>query len=169
MQSPGFLAQVQRAVWPVNASLPLADVRTMAEVQRRSLARAQFTLIMLALAGAMALLLGVVGIYGVIAYTVSQRTREVGIRVALGAQPGNVRGLFVRQGLWLCGIGVACGLCASAGLTRLMSSLLFGVSPLDPVTFTVAAGTLTAAALLASYLPARRASRVDPALALRAE
>jgi ABC-type antimicrobial peptide transport system permease subunit len=117
----------------------------------------------------MALAIGIVGIYGVIAYVVSQRTREIGIRTALGAQPAELLGMFVRHGLWLAGVGAALGLVAAAGLTRLMSSLLFGVTALDPVTYAAVSALLVAAAVLASYLPARRAVGIDPAQALRAE
>jgi ABC-type antimicrobial peptide transport system permease subunit len=117
----------------------------------------------------MALILGIVGIYGVIAYAVTQRTREIGIRMALGAQSAGLRQMFVRQGLLLAGIGAILGLGAAAGLTRLMSSLLFGVAALDPLTYAGVAAILIAAAALASYVPARRATRVDPLDALRAE
>lgn len=165
----GFLKRIRQAVWSVNSSLPLASVRTMRDIYDRSLARTSFTLAMLGIAGAMALVLGIVGIYGVIAYTVSQRTREIGIRLALGAQQGDLMRMFVRHGLALAGIGVIAGLGAAIGLTRLMKSLLFGVGPLDPLTFAAVAVVLVAAAMLASYLPARRASNVDPVEALRAE
>ncbi len=165
--SEGFLRQIGQAVWSVNASLPLASVRTMRDIYDQSLARTSFTLAMLGIAGAMALVLGIIGIYGVIAYTVSQRTREIGIRLALGAQQGELKMMFVRHGLALAGIGVIAGLVAAIGLTRLMKSLLFGISPLDPLTFAAVAMVLVAAAMLASYLPARRASAVDPVEALR--
>jgi predicted permease len=165
----GFLNQERQAVWSVNSSLPLASVRTMQEVYSRSLARTSFTLVMLGIAGAMALVLGIVGIYGVISYTVSQRRREIGIRLALGAQQGELRRMFVRYALVLAGIGVAIGLEAALGLTRLMKSLLFGISPVDPLTYAVVPVVLMASAALASYLPARRAASVDPAEALRAE
>jgi predicted permease len=164
-----FLNEVQQAVWSVNSSLPLAAVRTMQEIYDRSLARTSFTLLMLGIAGGMALLLGIIGIYGVIAYAVSQRRREIGIRLALGAQHRELKGMFVRQALTLAGIGVVLGLGASAGLTRLMKSLLFGISPLDPLTYALVPVVLTAAAVLASYLPARRAAAVDPIEALKAE
>ena len=124
---------------------------------------------MLAIAGAMALLLGLVGIYGVIAYSVSQRRREIGIRLALGAEPANLKRLFVRHGLALAGIGIAIGLPAAAGLMRLIRSLLFGTSPLDPLAFAAAAAVLVIAAALASFLPARHAAAVDPVEALKAE
>ena len=164
-----LLDEIREAVWSVNANLPLAQVRTLGEVYDQSMARTSFTLVMLAIAGAMALLLGVFGIYGVISYAVSQRRREIGIRLALGAQAPDIRGLFVRRGLILAGIGVAIGLGGAAGFTRLMRSLLFGISPLDPITFTAMPVVLAAAAVLASYLPARRAVAVDPVETMRAE
>ena len=167
--SESFLNQIDRAVWSVNPALPLASVQTMRDVYNRSLARASFTLAMLGIAGAMALLLGVIGIYGVVAYAVSQKRREIGIRLALGAQPIQLRRMFVRQGLALTGIGAAIGLGAALSLTRLMKSLLFGISPLDPLTYAGVPIVLAAAAMLASYLPARRAAAVDPTEALRAE
>ncbi|HEV8412765.1 MAG TPA: ABC transporter permease [Bryobacteraceae bacterium] len=165
----GFLKQIQQAVWSVNASLPLASVQTLQDIYDRSMARTSFTLVMLGIAGAMALVLGIIGIYGVLSYAVSQRRREIGIRLALGAQPGELKRRFVRHGLVLAGIGVAIGLIAAAGLTRLMSSLLFGIKPLDPITYAAGALILGLAAVLASYLPARRASAVDPVEALKAE
>jgi ABC-type antimicrobial peptide transport system permease subunit len=167
--TPGFLDDIRRAVWAVDPTLPLADVSTMEDLLAESMARTSFTLVLLALAGTMALLLGVIGIYGVISYVVSQRTREIGIRLALGAQPGELKGMVVRQGLVLTGIGVAIGLAAAMGLTRLMSSLLYGISPRDPLTFATVPVLLATSALLASYLPARRAAAVDPVIALRAE
>jgi ABC-type antimicrobial peptide transport system permease subunit len=141
----------------------------MQEVYARSMARTSFTLVMLAIAGAMALLLGIVGIYGVIAYSVSQRTREIGIRLALGAHPGELKRMFVRHALALAVVGIALGLAAATGLTRLMASLLFGVSALDPLTYVAVPLVLVIAAGLASYLPARRAATVDPTEALRSE
>ena len=167
--SDSFLKEIRQAVWSVNPNLPLANVRTLEEIYNKSMARTSFTLVMLAIAGAMALLLGVVGIYGVISYSVSQRTREIGIRMALGAREQELRRMFVLHGLRLTGIGVACGLAAAIALMRLLSSLLFGVSPADPLTYAAVAGGLAAAAALASYLPARRATAVDPVEALRAE
>jgi predicted permease len=164
-----FLNQVRQSVWSVNASLPVASVRTMQEIYDRSLARTSFTLVMLAIAGAMALLLGLIGIYGVIAYAVSQRRREIGIRVALGAQQSELRRMFVNHALTLTAIGTAIGLAASAGLMRLMKSLLFGITPLDPFTYASVPVVLLIAALAASYLPARRAAAIDPVETLRAE
>jgi ABC-type antimicrobial peptide transport system permease subunit len=167
--TPGFLQDVQRAVWSVNPDLPLANVRTLREIADRSMARTSFTLVMLSIAAGMALLLGVVGIYGVIAYSISQRTREIGIRMALGASQRNVRALFVRHGLLLTGIGVACGFAAAVPLTRLMEALLYGTSPLDPMTYAAVALILLGATLVAAYLPARRATVVEPVQALRFE
>jgi predicted permease len=165
----GFLDEVRQAVWSVNASLPLANVRTMQTVYDKSVARTSFTLVMLGIAGAMAMALGVIGIYGVISYTVSQRQREIGIRLALGAQRGDVLQMVLRQGAKMAVLGVAIGLCGAVGLTRLMTSLLFGVSPFDPFTFGAVAVLLMAVALAACYLPGRRATRVDPMVALRYE
>jgi len=124
---------------------------------------------MLAIAGGMALLLGIAGIYGVISYAVSQRTREIGIRIALGAQNAEVTRMFVRHGLMLAVIGIACGAAVAIVLMRLMSSLLFEVSPLDPATYAAVAVSLVAAATVASYVPALRATMVDPVESLRAE
>jgi predicted permease len=167
--TPGFLAEIQRAVWAVNPDLPLANVRTMGEFYGDSIARTSFTLVMLATAGAMALLLGVIGIYAVMSYIVSQRALEVGIRMALGAQRQQIRSMFVRQGLALTAVGVLIGLGGALALARWMSTLLFGVSPFDPLTYAAGAVALTAAAALASYLPSRRATRVDPHAMLRAQ
>ncbi len=165
----GFLKEIRQAVWSVNSNVPVASVQTLATVYEHSMARTSFTMVMLVLAGAMALLLGVVGLYGVISYAVSQRTREIGIRMALGAQREELTGMFVRHGLVLASIGAACGLAAAFALSRLMSSLLFGVGAADPLTYALVAVTLVSAAVVASYLPARRASAVDPMDALRAE
>jgi putative ABC transport system permease protein len=167
--SEALLKDVRQAVWSVDANLPLADVHALDYFYKRSMARTSFTLIMLGVAGSMALLLGVVGIYGVIAYSVSQRTREIGIRMALGAQQPMVTGMFVRHGLLLTGVGVACGLIAAVLLMRLMASLLFNVNPVDPLSYGAVSLGLVATAWFASYLPARRAVTVDPVEALRAE
>jgi ABC-type antimicrobial peptide transport system permease subunit len=132
----------------------------------KSPARTSFTLAMLAIAGSMALVLGLIGIYGALSYAVSQRRREIGIRLALGAQPREIERMFVRYGLGLAGIGVAIGPVAAMGLTRLMTSLLYGISPLDPLTYAAMPVVLVTAGVLASYMPARRASAVDPVDAL---
>jgi ABC-type antimicrobial peptide transport system permease subunit len=163
------MKEVRQAVWSVDPSLPLADVHTLDYYYGRSMARTSFTLVMLAVAGGMALLLGVVGLYGVIAYSVSQRTREIGIRVALGAQRQELTRMFVRSGLVLASIGVACGLIAAFAAMRLMSSLLYNVSAADPLTYGGVSIGLLATAAVASYLPSRRAAGVNPVEALRAE
>jgi ABC-type antimicrobial peptide transport system permease subunit len=124
---------------------------------------------MLGIAGGMALFLGIVGIYGVMSYSVSQRTREIGIRMALGAHHGKLKGQFVRQGVLLAGIGAVFGLAGAAALTRLMASLLFSVKPVDPMTYVIVAAGLIAAAATAAYVPARRATTVNPVEALRSE
>ena len=167
--SENFMNEVRRAIWSVDANLPLADVHTEDYYYRKSLARTSFTLVMLAVAGAMALLLGIVGLYGVIAYSVSQRTREIGIRMALGAQQTNLVHLFVRQALVLAAVGVVFGLTASVAVMRFMSTLLFDVKPVDPLTYVVVTVSLVATAAIASWLPSRRAAAVDPVIALRCE
>jgi predicted permease len=164
-----FLKEMRQAVWSVDPNLPLSAVHTMEYFREKSMARTSFTLVMLGVAGSMALLLGVVGIYGVIAYSVSQRTREIGIRMALGAQQKIVTNMFVRHGLQLTGIGVLCGLITAVLVVRLMSSLLFNVSAMDPATYAAVAIALVGTAFLACYIPSRRAASVDPVEALRAE
>ena len=164
-----MLTEVRQAVRAVDSTLPVTSIRTMQKVLDRSMARTSFTLVMLGIASAMALLLGLVGIYGVISYSVAQRTREIGIRMALGAEHAEVRRMFVRHGLLLTAVGLALGFGVAAALTRWMSSLLFGVTAMDPVTYAAVGLVLTSATLLASYMPARRATVIDPARALRAE
>jgi predicted permease len=167
--SDSFLNEVRQAVWSVNSNLPLASVRTMQEVYDKSMARTSFTLVMLGIAGAMALVLGIIGIYGVISYAVSQRQREIGIRLALGAQGGDVLQMVLGQGAKMALAGVAIGIGAALGLTPLMTSLLFGVTAHDPQTIAAVAGLLVLVALVACYIPARRATLVDPVEALRYE
>jgi len=164
-----FLNEVRAAVWSVNSNLPVASVRTMGNVYGKSLARTSFTLVMLGIAGVMAMALGIIGIYGVISFVVSQRKREIGIRMALGAQGGDVVQMVLRQGATMALVGVAIGIVAALGLTRLMTNLLFGVTPRDPLTFGLVAALLMLVALLACYVPARRAMKVDPVVALRYE
>jgi predicted permease len=164
-----FINEIQRAVWSVDSNLPVASISTMQDLYNDSMARTSFTLVMLAIAGTMAFGLGILGIYGVISYAVSQRTREIGIRLALGANKRELIWMFVRTALMLTGVGTAVGLGAAAALMRLMQTLLFGISPLDPFTFAAVPVTLAVAAALASYLPARRTAAIDLVEALRAE
>jgi predicted permease len=169
LHSPGFRRELEQAVWSVNPNLPLANVQTLDEIRSDSMARTSFALTMLVIAAAMALLLGVVGLYGVIAYIAAQRTREIGIRIALGAQMRDIRKMFLRQGLWLTTTGIAVGVGVALVLSRVVRALLFGVGATDPVTYAAVSGALAAVMLLAMYLPARRAARVDPVVALRAD
>ena len=147
----------------------LATVQTLEEIQASSMSQTSFILVMLAIAASVALSIGVVGISGVIAYTATQRTREIGVRMALGAQLADVRKMFLRHGLWLTATGIVIGIGVALSTTRVMSAYLFGVGPTDPATYAVVSVALAGIALLATYLPARRAARVDPIAALRAE
>jgi predicted permease len=165
----GLLKDIREAIWSVNSNVPLANPQTMNAIYNRSLARTSFTFVMLTIAAGMALLLGLVGIYGVISYGVSQRTREIGIRIALGAPYESVRRMFVLHGLMLAGIGVVCGIATAVPLTSLLKALLYEVSPVDPITYGAVCIVLALAATLAAYVPARRATRIDPLQALRAE
>jgi ABC-type antimicrobial peptide transport system permease subunit len=167
--SESLMKDIRQAVWAVDANLPLTDVHTQDYFYAKSISRTSFTLVMLAIAASIALLLGVVGLYGVIAFSASQRTREIGIRIALGAQRDAITTMFVRQGLLLAGGGVVCGLVLAVAATRLLRSLLFHVSPMDPLTYALACIALCGAAALASYIPSRRTASVDPVVALRAE
>jgi hypothetical protein len=167
--SESLMKDVRQAIWSVDANLPLSDVRTQEYFYSKSMARSSFTLVMLAIAASIALLLGIVGLSGVIAYSASQRRREIGIRIALGAQRNDITGMFVRQGLLMAGGGVACGVVVALAATRLLRSLLFHVSPMDPLTYGCACVALCGAAALASYIPSRRTASVDPVEALRAE
>ena len=164
-----LLPAVREVVWAVNPNLPLARVTTLDAIASERMAQTSFTLIMLGIAAGVALFLGAVGIYGVISYVVSQRTREIGVRMAMGAEQAHVSRMVLKQAGALAGIGVVVGLGAAAALTRLMASLLYGVSPMDPLTFATVAGALALIALVASWVPARRAARVDPVVALRFE
>lgn len=167
--SDAYATELRQAVWSVNASIPITEMRTMQEVYDKSMSRTAFTLTLLGISGLMAFLLAVVGIYAVISYSVAQRTREIGIRLALGARNDVIKMMFVRTGLLWCGIGALAGLVVASGLSRLMSALLFEVDPLDPLTYSVVVFGLLGAAALASYLPARRVTRVAPVEALRSE
>jgi predicted permease len=168
-ESQSLLADVRQAVRSMNPNLPLASVRTLQEIYDKSLARTSFTLVMLAIAGAMALLIGLVGIYGVISYAVSQRQREIGTRMAVGAQRSDVMRLVLSEGMWVILIGLGVGFVGSLVSTRFLSSLLFGVTATDPPTFALVIVMLTIVALAACYIPARRAVRVNPMVALRHE
>ena len=167
--APGFVRELEQAVWSVNPNLPLATVQTLEEIQVSSMTETSFALVMLGIAASVALLIGMVGIYGVVAYAAAQRTREIGVRMALGAQIGDVRKMFLRHGLWLTIIGIAIGIGIALMLTRVMSAFLFGVGPMDPITYAAVSAVLAGMTLVATYLPAHRASRVDPVVALRAE
>jgi predicted permease len=169
LRDPGFLKEVQQAVWAVNPNLPLANVETLGEIYDESMAQTSFMLVILGIASGVTLLLGVVGIYGVIAYVVAQRRREVGIRMALGAAAGEVQRLFVRHGLMITTVGLVFGAISAAALSQVLGALLFNVSPLDPVAYAAGIVALGLVAVLATWIPARQATRVDPAIALRGE
>ncbi|HXV60584.1 MAG TPA: ABC transporter permease [Vicinamibacteria bacterium] len=164
-----FLDEIRHAVWSLNGNLPIANVATLSELLDRSMARTSFTLVMLGIASSVALLLGVIGIYGVISYAVSRRTREIGVRMALGARRADVSRLVLRDGAKLTILGVSLGIVAALALTRLMSSLLFGVDTWDVTTYVAVASFLAGVSLFSSYLPARRAASVHPLEALRWE
>jgi predicted permease len=160
---------MRQAVWSVNPNLPLFSVQTLGDLNRRSMARTSFMLMLLAVASGMALLLGIVGLYGVTAYAVSQRTREIGLRMALGAQPTALTGMFVREGLTLTIVGIVIGVITALLAGRLMRALLFNVTPTDPLTYLLVAFALVAICVIAAYLPSRRAAGVDPWIALKGE
>jgi putative ABC transport system permease protein len=162
-------AAVKSQIWSVDKDQPIASIATMESVLGNSVAPRRFNMLLLSIFASLALALAAVGIYGVISYTVTQRTQEIGIRVALGARSSDVLRLVVGQGMRLTLVGVAAGLAVAFAVTRLMSSLLYGVSATDGSTFVVIALLLTGVALLACYLPARRATKVDPMIALRSE
>jgi predicted permease len=165
--SEGLINEMRQAVWSVASYLPLADVNTLDYYYTRSMARTSFTLVIMIVAGTMGLILGIVGLYGVIAYSVSQRRREIGIRMALGAGRSEILKMVISQGIKLALLGVAIGLAGALGLTRFLSGLLYGVEPGDPLTLVAVSALLMAVAFVASYLPARQAARVDPMMALR--
>lgn len=169
-QNPlAVLPGVQQAVWSVNKFIPLGNPRTMNDIVARGLLQKKFTMLLLTIFAGAALILAAIGLYGVISYSVAQRTRELGIRIALGAQRSDVLRLIMQQGMTLVAAGVFFGLAASIGLTRLMATLLYGISATDPLTYFVLSITLLLVALIACWLPARRASTVDPIVALHAE
>jgi hypothetical protein len=168
--SAALLGEARRALWSVDPRLPVAEARTLGEIYNHSMERTSFALVMLGISAGMALVLGVLGIYGVISYTVAQKGREIGIRIALGAPHGAVQRLFVRQAMLLAGSGALLGVAMALALTRLMKALLYGVSPIDPLTYGAVCAVLLGAALLAAYVPARRATlSVDPVDALRSQ
>jgi len=166
---PAVIAQLKKMVWKVDPTIPVTKVRSMSEVMSVSLAEQRFNSLLLGIFAGVALLLAIVGLYGVLAFTVAQRTREIGIRMALGAQGRDVLRLVLRQGLTLALLGVAAGICAAWAGTRVLAGLLYGVAPTDPATFTAVAVVLLLVALVACLIPARRAVRVDPMVALRYE
>ena len=163
------IAPTRDVLKAVDPRLPMINPRSVESIVIDSMAATSFTVILLGIAAAVALLLGTVGIYGVVAYIVSRRTQEIGVRMALGAPAGVVLNSFLRQGLVLTGIGVGVGLVASLGISRVLASLLYGVSATDPITFVATASLLVGVSLLATWLPARRAARVDPVEALRGD
>ncbi|MCH9647840.1 MAG: ABC transporter permease [Deltaproteobacteria bacterium] len=165
--SESLMQEVRAAIWEINPRLPLADVRTLEEIFQSSMARTSFTLTMLLIAAATALLLGGIGIYGVTSYITSQRTREIGVRMAFGARPGDVSRLVLRRGVVMAATGIGIGLVIALALTRVMSSLLYGVQPVDAVTYGLGGLAVATIALLACYLPARRAASINPIQALR--
>jgi putative ABC transport system permease protein len=153
----------------VDPTVPITRVRTMEDIVAASMAQMTFTMTLLAIAAVVALVLGTVGVYGVINYVVSQRVPEIGVRLALGAQPGHVRRIVLRQGLAVALVGVIVGIALAAAATRLMESMLFEVSARDPLTFGLVAAGLIGVSAVATYLPARRAAAIDPVVALRQE
>jgi ABC-type lipoprotein release transport system permease subunit len=164
-----LLPAIRGAVQEVDPSIPVAKVEEMQTIVDRSMSRLSFTMVLLGVAASVALLLAAIGLYGVISYIVARRTNEIGVRIALGAQPRQVERVVVVGSLKLAAAGLGIGLLAALGLTRLMQSLLYGVEPTHPAAYGAAALLLAGVALLASYIPARRAARVDPTVALRAE
>jgi putative ABC transport system permease protein len=168
--SPAVIVNGARAaIKEIDPELPVFDVKTMTDALAESVSQPRFYAILLASFAAIAVIIAALGVYGVISYTVSQRTRELGIRIALGAQRQRVLGLVIRQGMALTLFGVLVGLVAAYGLTRVIASMLFGVAAADPATFAGVAVIFLIIAWLASYLPARRAASVDPIIAMRAE
>jgi putative ABC transport system permease protein len=169
VEPASLVPEVRRIVAEVDKSAPVSEVKTMEHIVDEAVTQPRFNLILLGLFGGIALLLSAAGIYGVTAYAVTQRTHEFGIRMALGAQVGDVLKMILGQGMRLIGVGIVIGLLAAFALTRLLKSLLFAVSVTDPLTFVAITLVLMFVALLACYIPARRATKVDPLVALRYE
>jgi ABC-type antimicrobial peptide transport system permease subunit len=165
----GTLPSVRASINALNTNLALAQVRTLEDILARASAQMAFTMVLLVIAAAVALLLGVIGIYGVMSYIVSQRTAEIGLRLALGAEPGSVTAQIVRQGGLVALAGIMCGLASAVAGSRFLGSLIYGISPRDPAVFAATSVTLLVAALLACWVPARRAARLNPIEALRVE
>ena len=164
-----LIAAVRQQIKQIDPDQPIYEIRSMDDIRAESVAPERLNLTLLSLFAGIALVLAIVGIYGVMSYTVTQRTHEIGIRMAIGAQPRDVFRMVIRQGMMLALIGVGCGLIGAFGLTRLMASMLFGVEPTDPATFAAIAVLLTGVALIACYVPGRRATKVDPVVSLRYE
>ena len=164
-----LLASAREQVKAVDTDQPVYNIRSMNEIRAESVAPERLNLTLMSIFAGIALVLAIVGIYGVMSYSVTQRTHEIGIRMAIGAQPRDVFSMVMRQGMLLALIGVAFGLVGAFGLTRLMATMLFDVKPTDPVTFACIAILLTGVALLACYIPGRRATKVDPVVSLRYE
>jgi putative ABC transport system permease protein len=169
LDATSLTSAAQHVVWGVNKDVPLANVRTMQDVVANSVQRRRFSMLLLTIFAAVAMLLAAIGLYGVMSYSVAQRTKEIGIRMALGARRPDVLVLVVKQGMALVLLGIAAGIVLSLGMTRLISGMLFGITATDPLTFAGVALLLGAVAFLANYLPARRAASVDPMVALRYE
>jgi ABC-type antimicrobial peptide transport system permease subunit len=164
-----LMNEIRSAVWSVNPNVPIANPQSMQAIYARSMARTSFTLTMLSISSGLALLLGIIGIYGVISYSVSQRTREIGIRLALGSPIEKVRNLFLGHALKLCLLGVAAGLAIAFPTGKLLASLLYDIQPTDPATYLCVSTALLAASAIAAYLPARRATRLSPLASLAAD
>jgi ABC-type antimicrobial peptide transport system permease subunit len=164
-----LVPSIRQAVRSIDSNLALAQVLSLQQLLDRSTALLTFTMVLLAIAAAVTLVLGIVGIYGVMSYIVSQRTVEIGVRLALGAEPGRIAGQILRQGALVTLVGIAAGTIVALAGGRLIASVLYGVSPRDPAVFAVTAAALLGVALVACWIPARRASRLSPALSLRGE
>jgi predicted lysophospholipase L1 biosynthesis ABC-type transport system permease subunit len=164
-----FVSVLRREAEALDPRIPLSNPRTLDDILGQAMSSTSFAMALLGAASGIALLLGIVGIYGVVSYVVSQRTREIGVRMALGATAPSVRGMVVRHGLLLAGVGALVGLLAAGALSSVLKSLLYGVTPTDPVTYGAVAAALVLVSLAATWIPAARAAAVDPARALRAD